>query len=79
MTISDERRGLRDRGKSKDRSTKKITGKVRMTETKMQNLLRQLRRNRKKPLIFGLFGAAGCLVTEISLSEVYSVSRKGEV
>ncbi len=45
----------------------------------MQNLLRQLRRNRKKPLIFGLFGAAGCLVTEISLSEVYSVSRKGEV
>jgi len=32
MTISDERRGLRDRGKSKDRSTKKITGKVRMTE-----------------------------------------------
>jgi hypothetical protein len=32
MTISDERRGLRDRGKSKDRSTKKITGKVRMID-----------------------------------------------
>jgi Ca-activated chloride channel homolog len=37
----------------------------------MQNLLGQLRRNLRKPLIFGLCGAAGCLIAAIALGEVY--------
>jgi Ca-activated chloride channel family protein len=37
----------------------------------MQNLLGQIRRNLRKPLIFGLCGAGGCLVAAIALGEVF--------
>ena len=37
----------------------------------MQNLLRQIRRNLRKPLIFGLCGAGGYLVAAIALGEVF--------